>query len=648
MKTKSKVKFLAQAAVIGILIAARLCSADPSAALNARGEVGRTSYETVPFQSTIWGSSWGASAGLEPANLFWRDGKHFTDPKTMRDAKSAAADLVSQGVVPCAGAQRWQDTYEAAQPASEFPGEPFWVQNDRTSGDLLNQPDFQAWVAWEKQHTDLFMTASDGGPLGYDFRKWDATYGHISPSMPMPKEDWPPGTTAATYADWYAYRWGQTMALSGAYGLMLSDFSDSQPHHPTWLADFNPRIIDSFGKSIGQTIPGDSVPERAAYIDSHLFNQWTDFICTSYAHMFSRLATEITKDSGQPSLVVDQCGSSPSQRRLAGVDERILEGSVPSKNILFIWENQTMSPERGGQSMMYALGGFALAAARDPEYRNGANLCSDTPAYWEAVRKFWPNLSPADQQERGQKELKREWLEACWAHIATREGNVRRALPFASRSYWDQGKIDPQVQTLIQTIVPTRPFGFAVYYSTDTERQLEANAPTTNGGSAYMQPTILMNFKNDGGVVNYYVSDAGLPHLQPDAKPGAWLVLDHPELMSASELAKLNKIAPVLTSLAQARRFSNAPLAFTNGLTGSAFYDQKSRLIVTASNTQATGQDGTITLRGLTDNTYTATDLFTQEKTTFTVSGHKAAMPMHITRWDTRVFAITPASNGQR
>ena len=638
---------LAQSFVLGVLASGAAHCAEPSPTINAQGEVGRTSYLTAPFISSVYGPSFGASPGLSPAMLFWEAGKHFTDPRAMADALASAAGLTARGIVPCGGAQRWQDTYEAAQPASLFTGEPGWVEEDRKGGDLPNQPEFRAWVAWQKDHEDLFMTASDGGSLGYDFRKWGASYGHISPGTPLPKADWPDGIKNATYGDWYAYRWAQTSAKSGAYGIMLSDFTDSQPHHPTRQADFNPKLIDSFENSIKRTIPGNSVAERAAYIDSHLFNAWTDFICRSYAQFFGRLAVEMTRRTGHDALVVDQCGGSPGERRMAGMDERIIARMMPGRNILCIWENQTMSPERSGRSMMFALGGVAIAAAREPDLRNGANLSSDDPRYWEAVRKFWPDLSPADRRERGDKELKREWLETCWAHIATRQGVTRRALAFVSRTYWDGGKVDPAVQSLIQTIVPVRPFGFAVYYSTEVERRMETKAPANGGNGAYMPPEILMNFKNDGGVVNYYVSDAALPRLNAAARPAAWLVLDRPDLMPASELRKLKQIAPVLTSLDEARNFQGAPLAFSRGLTGSGFYDQDGRLIITASNGQSAELDGSMTLNGLSDGRYTATDLFSREKLSFAVAGRRVSVPIRVTRWDTRVFAITPDPAGR-
>src|ERR1700761_9714037 len=87
-----------------------------SAAINADGLVGKTSYTAIPFVSSVYQISWGASPGLAPANLFWENGKNFTNATTMTNARIAAAALTEQGVVPASGAPRWEDTYEASLP----------------------------------------------------------------------------------------------------------------------------------------------------------------------------------------------------------------------------------------------------------------------------------------------------------------------------------------------------------------------------------------------------------------------------------------------------------------------------------------------------------------------------------------------------
>jgi len=153
-----------------------------------------------------------------------------------------------------------------------------------------------------------------------------------------------------------------------------------------------------------------------------------------------------------------------------------------------------------------------------------------------------------------------------------------------------------------------------------------------------MNPEILMNFKNGGGAVNYYVATAGLANLQGASKPAAWLVLDTG--VPAAELAKLRAIAPVLTSLAAAKSFANAPLNYSDGLTGIGFYDQNNRLIVTATNQGASTLSGNITLKTMPAGNYTATDLFSGATISFSVGANGGAIPLTVARWDTRAFAI--------
>src|SRR6185369_7310450 len=226
-RTAFKSRFLGIAAAIGFLGAASGASAGClatntakcSAAINSSGLVGQTSYTTLPFVSSVYQLSWGSSPSLSPGNLFWQSGSNFTNPTTMANAKIASGALTAQGVVPASGSQRWEDTYEASLPASQFPGEPSWINDDRQQ--FGSQPEFQAWAAWENAHKNLFMLAADGGQVASEFRAWGGSWGHISPLMPIPAADAPPGMTNATYGDWYAYRWGQTAGLSGAYGIQL-------------------------------------------------------------------------------------------------------------------------------------------------------------------------------------------------------------------------------------------------------------------------------------------------------------------------------------------------------------------------------------------------------------------------------------------
>jgi hypothetical protein len=612
-----------------------------SQTINADGQVGNTSYSSLPFASSIYAQSWGSSPGLMFNNLFWQVGTNFTNANTMTAARQFANGLTSKGVVPASGVQRWEDTYEAARPAALFPNEPGWINNDRWNLNLLNVPEAQAWVKWQSAHANLFILGADGGQEGADFRAWGGNWGHISPLMPLTSGDWPPDLQNANYGDWFAYRWGQTAQLSGAYGIMLSDFSDSQPTLPSYAIGFNPELVNQFQATIGQNIPAGSVATRASYITAHYMAQWNDFLTNGYARFYSALARRLRDNTGHQSLVVDQCGQWPSARRFQGIDAYVMSHNIPSANYICSWENQTMQIGRSGQPMIWGIGGMVIAAAREPDIRNGGNLSSDDSAFWQAAAYFWSNLGSSDQHERGLKELKRNWLETAWSHIATRQGTVRRALAFMSRDYWDVGNLDPTVQRLIQTIVPTRPFGYAVYYSMTAERLTEARVPAMGTNAAYMHPDKLLAFKQGGGAVGYYVSNAGLPNLQGSARPAAWVLLDTG--VPADEIAKLQQTAPVLASLSAALSFANAPLSYSSGFTGMGFYDQNNRLIVTVSNPGNQGLNGSLKIKTLASGNYVATDLFTNARIGFTVANGQTQIPITVDRWDTRAFAITPA-----
>jgi len=623
------------ALLAGIALAPSLAEAGT---INASGQVGNTSYSSLPFASTIYGQSWGSSPGLIFNNLFWQQGKNFTNSNTMNAARQYANKLASSGIVPASGAQRWEDTYEAARPAGAFYNEPSWINNDRWSQNLLNSPEAQAWVQWQGGRSNLFLMGSDGGQEGASFRAWGGNWGHISPLMPISSGDWPPGVQNATYGDWFAYRWGQTAQLSGAFGIMLSDFTDSQPVAPSYKVGFNPELISKFQSATGAYVPGGSTSYRASYITSHYMAQWNDFLADGYGHFFGSLASRLGAATGHQGLVINQCGQWPSARRFQGIDGKRILNNMSSANYLCVWENQTMAPGRDGKPMIWGIGGMVIAAARDPDIRIGGNLSADDSAFWQAVSRFWGSLSYNDQHERGLKELKRAWLETAWSHVATRQGTVRRALAFMSRDFWDVGKLDSTVTNLIQSIVPTRPFGYAVYYSSASERAAEARIPTTGVNGTYMHPDKLLAFKQGGGAVGYYVSDAAINSLQSSARPAAWIVLD---TLSSSETSKLQSIAPVLTSLSAAQSYQNAPLSYSSGLTGMGFYDQNNRLIVTVENQGNQGLNGSVKLRGLASGTYTVRDLFTNGSTWFTVTNGQTQFPVTINRWDTRVFAIT-------
>lgn len=615
-----------------------------AAPLNAQGQVGLTSYVSLAFASSVYQSSWGASPTLSPGNLFWQSGTFFTNTANSGPARQWAGSLSAAGVVPSGGAQRYEDTFEASQPATAFPGEPGWIAADRASG-AMSGPEFGAWAAWMNARPNLSIMASDGGSMPSYYRAWKGSWGHVSPLMPLSAADCPAGMATCTFGDWYAWRWGQTASFSGAYGVMLSDFVDSQPSQLSTAQGFNPEIVAAFSKEEAVAVPAGSTSATSAWIVSNVMSKWNDHLSMGYGRFYGALATRLTAATGQPSLVVDQCGLWPSLRRFYGTDERLFKAVVPSANYVCIWDDQTMQQGRSGQDPVWGVGGYAIAAAREPDMRNGANLEAEDANYWQAIASFNPSLSAADRQEKGLKLLKRSWLEAAWSHVATRQGDVRRSMSFMSRDYWDGGKLDPTLQNLITSIRPVAPFGFAVYYSGAAERAVEQAAAAQNPyAQAYYNPDELLTLKNAGVPVNYFVSDAALGHLTAVAKPAAWIVLEHPELIPAAEMRSLLAVAPVLTTARQVLAYAKAPLSFTGGLTGTAFIDQNQRLIVTVSNPASGIVSGFVRIQGVPSGTYVMTNLFTGQTSHVVSTSGMVVQPISVSRWDTQAYAVTRVS----
>ncbi len=630
-----------------------VCATAPepvSTTTNASGQAGLTNYDGFPFGSSIYGNSWGSVnalpnyASLAPANLFWNVGSFFTNPGYMAAAQAAAAGLSSAGVVPASTAQRWEDTFEISQPLSAYPDAPAWIAADQAAySNPENMPEYQAWVAWEQARPTLQTVANDGGTMGQDFRPWGATWGLITPMMPLASADCPPDMTRCTYGDWYAYQWAQTAGLSGAYGIVLSDFANSLPGQPSWTEDFNPAIVNDFAVNMQVAVPAGPASTQSAYIISNALPLWNDYICAGYAAFFKALATRITAATGQQALVIAGGFDWPGLNRSWGADDRIMHDQGLSKNLLVVWDDITIEADRDGDNITEGIAGSVIAAAREPAVRIGAYLSADDSNYWAAVAQFNPTLSAADQQEWGRKQLKRQWLDFAWAQIGRRIGVTRRALAFAWRDHWDAGTVDPTTTSLIQTINPVRPFGFALYYSVAVERAMEPGVPSTL--NAYLSPVDLLALRQQVPV-NYFVSDVSLPNLKPQAYPAAWIVLDAGNNLPPAELAMLTAIAPVFTSAAQAQAYADAPLAFTGGLTGTSFIDQNDRIIITVTNPSTDANAGTINgsivLQGLPDGSLTLTDLYANTTTTFTVTGGTATIPVSVTRWDTLALAITP------
>jgi hypothetical protein len=621
--------------------------------------VGATSTDTLPFVVQVYQPCWDCTAGLDPMQLFFSANpkSQFLNAKLMEEVRRLSAAQSAKGIVPTAGMQRWEDTYEASFPAGTFPGEPAWIEADRAQGHFPARPEFVAWRNFISAHPQYADVAFDGGTMppqpGY-FRSWGGQWGYISPLTPLDAQDCPPvKPDACTMGDAFAYSWSLTSKLTGGYGIQLSDFTDGQPYQNT-LHDLNPRIVSAFGKTLPQgAVPGSGAGTQAVWINKHAFSDWTDFLDRGYAQFYATLAADVGTATGHAPLIIGQCSISPGFKRTEAVDERIVAAVMRPDNFMCIWDDQVIQLGRSGPLAAPPIGelaGYVLAAAREPAMRNGANLEADDSAYWSAIAQFYAGLPAATQREVGLKLLKRLWVWSAWAHIADRTGHVRRALAFASRDYWDAGTLSAlgPVAGLIHSIAPAHPFGAALYYSAAVERQVETfgAAAAAPGGvpETYLMPPVLQRFLDGGGTVGYYVSDAALPFIADDAAPSAWVVLGAGDLLPAGERGTLEAIAPVVTSAAELATLPNQPLHISQGLAGFGFVSQSGQLIVVVSNpgTSATATDvaGAIKVLEAASGKYVVTELQSGARSVVQQADGAVTWKVDVTRWDTQIYAV--------
>jgi hypothetical protein len=701
--------------------------------MDANQLIGSTSYASMPFTADVYGQCWYCSVDLVPANLYFRYNPHSafnifdplygdtvanplgyadsarTNAQTMLISRLVVAGMEAQGTIPSGGLQRWDDTWVASF-SVPFANEPGYVQVDRINGGYSGKPEFEKWRDWVLSHPQYWDADSDGGTAPKYMRSWSnepgsitaAQSGFIAPMTQLNPVDCPPDLTSCTYGDLYAYQWSLAAAITGGYGMMLSDFTDGFPEYDDQTVGhgFNSRVMASFAAKYGYTLFGTPTQKSQKIVISY-FNQWNDFFSSGYGNFFAALAKRVSNSTGREALVIDQCSGSPLIERSHGTDARLLATKIASKNYICDWDNQTIQVGRYGpiaKPIMTELG-EVLDASYEPLIRHGLNAEADDEAFWQAIQTFYPELSAIGQTTVGYGLMKRLWIYTSWAHVADRSGIVRRANAFASRDYWDGGTLDNlyPLQSLAQTIIPTRPFGAAFYYSASAMRAAEnlfgrenANLCGGNFIACSNEPFAVQEFLDGGGSIGYYVSDAALAKIVRGSAnaPTAWVIPQDLFLpastsppsptasMPLAEQASLRAIAPIVSTPSQLAALPNQPFrivtaggpaavsasckslgygAFTTStsvaLTGFAFYDQRGRLILVVSNPNpcpdAQTMTGTVLLSQvntsgrLATGNYQLTNLFTNVSSTVNVQNGTATIPLSVNRWDTMVYAIT-------
>ena len=606
----------------------------------SRGEpAADTSVKSPPFQTDAWDQSWGAGQELAPQLWFWEEVPAYQEKK--ETINRVAAEHEAEGVVPTTGLQLWTNTFKESQPGGKF----------------ADKEGHEAWVKWIEARSELLGVNKNGDNFGW---------GYVSPLVPLDPKDFPEDFEGevAYYADWQAERLGRLAAFAGIDGFGFSDFFDSHPH--SGIANyFNARIIEDFESRMDITLSSGTLTEQADEIRSQHYQEWIDYFVDRWAYNWEALVREISEHTGEEPWLVNQTSFTPAtMRRKGAVDARAIMEDVSPDNLLFLVQSIQgfMIKELPLPESIESVN-IGLFAAREPEARYGQIITSSESRYWDTVDKLWSGLTEEAREELGWKRLKRTWLESGLTHVATRQGDVRRAAETWQRSYHDNGETKESWVNLLRDIEPTRPFGPAVYYSVPIERAVEkragadSNQLTSSYLGEHLQP--VTDIKEAGVPFNYYVSDAALNELQDDFQPSAWIVPDRyqggEDILPETERAALEEIAPRLSE-EEAKTFDH-PLSFSTSqkgrtITGFGFYDQNDRLIVVASdriqfdesNSNLGSVKATINL-DLPEGKYTARELLTSQEMDFDVASGSGEFHATIGRWDTKVFAITPVSD---
>jgi hypothetical protein len=339
----------------------------------------------------------------------------------------------------------------------------------------------------------------------------------------------------------------------------------------------------------------------------------------------------------------------PALARRYGNDPRIWAQKLPGKYFFFEVENQSAG-DRDTPPDWTSLASLGSTACREPDVPIGALMDADIGDFWGAVERVgWTKAF-------GWLYLKHTWLTSGWAHIAARDGSVRRATQSFTRSFWDAGGVNPDHLQAILGHIPRHPFGPALYYSVNVEKTFDVPPPpnTDTPNYYYFREYLLRSIATPKGPaypkvglgqgmnIGYYVSDAVDPSKLPAAnRPSAWLVYDLDRL-PAAEKAALQAIAPVIDpNVDPVKAIQAGPFWVTgSGLNCMAFVDQNGSVIVLVGNRNSTDTTGTMEFTNVGDGSFTCTGLLGTPSAKLTVTGGKGSVVISVTARDTLVFEI--------
>jgi len=566
-----------------------------------------------PFVSEhngVFDYPWGAANYTWPEQLFW-DSMPDLHNQHLQEMVAAAEGVRGDGKTANLSCVAWGYEYLAATGGDTAHG----------IADRSGWAGWGQWGRWLSARKDKYFAQDWEGKVFY------TTAGYVTPLMPLDSADWPEGIRDATFGDMAGLRLGRLANLVHANGIFAADFVVGLygGNH-----DFHPRVIDDFERWAGIEVPGSTVKERADDIVAHHWAEMNDFKSHRYARFYARIA-ETIRSAGLEPRVGGQILPYASGVRGSGNDFRIYLEHLPARNWYFQVELQS-DGGRPVQPYWWSSAVMGGHAARAPDFPLGAHMDAYASSFWDAVG------GAGKDSAWGRAYLKHHWLSVGWTHVANTDGTARRAPQAFQRAYWDAGGVDAPLVALVRAHIPRHPFGPAIYYSTDLERQTENSG--ARGAWYWLEPKSVA-WLNEGVPAGYYVSDTALGHLLPENRPSAWFVyLDGMGYthLSASEKARLEAIAPIIDVKDVP---DSCPVSFEgDSLGGFGFVDQNGSVVVVSSNSAARAVAGALRFAKVEDGTYPVRDLLTGDTTRLVVAGDKGRLPATWAARDTRVFEI--------
>jgi hypothetical protein len=546
----------------------------PLAALSATLPLAAPNPDQPPNEGAVFGIPWGMGNAQWGKQLFWNKG----DTSQFSDMRGSADKLVSQGVVPVmsavcwAGSNRWGDT-SAANPGAMHT-DPAWV----------------AYTYWEYAHDSLTPVNTSGqyiAPLGSS-----SDVGWISPAQPLPASDCPTGMKTCVWGDWAAERVARLCQATHMVGLAAADYVDGMPGFTANQIDFTPRVIQAFEDSTGIVVPGSTVAAQASYINKNLASRWADFWDDSWAHFYTQMAQRVKLYTGVEPMIEAQCAWNVPQRRWMGVDFRRYFKMLPDPNDWYFGIEMQCDNDRAIMSPGSLVGIFGTYCAWEPSMPLGAKLNIDNGYLTDGL-----NLANIPLRD-SISEYHTQWFLVGYAHIAGRDGNVRRGAQAFQYGYNDQvDSAQPGVTPAIWAHIPKRVYGPGFYYSDTMLRAVE------NQGT-YMNLPAVVDTAWMHAPFGYFVTDAALDSLKPNAIPTCWIV-PPTALLTSAEQAKLLKYAPILSADAAAKV---SPIHASGKGKAWGFVDQDSSLVVVVTNTDTVKALYTVTVSGIPGGTRTLMD----------------------------------------